>query len=125
MEKPDIMKLVQSTRTDGERLINAADTIYSISMVVIGSIGLIGVISGLITLTAKGFGLAMGLAILFSTAIFCFLSYLFVVMSTHVAKVLVHSSFSTAALLENAAGIEYIPTVNVRKDRSEEDYRKI
>jgi hypothetical protein len=94
----DLESLAQKTREDGARLFGVCELIYKISLVFLWLLGIIGVILTIFILSQIGFiaALATGL----SFAFFILIGYAFAVLTTHVSKVLVHTSFASIAIAE-------------------------
>jgi len=94
----DFESLAQKTREDGARLFGVCELIYKISLVFLWLLGIIGVILTVFILSQVGFiaALATGL----SFAFFILIGYAFAVLTTHVSKVLVHTSFASIAIAE-------------------------
>lgn len=98
MNKQDLSNLSQKTRDDGSRLFGVCELIYKVAIVMIWIIGIIG---GIASLATMKFSFAMGIGMFLSVAAICFMIYMVAVLSTHVGKVLVHTSFATLGLLEH------------------------
>jgi hypothetical protein len=98
MNIKDLESLAQKTREDGARLFGVCELIYKISLVFLWLFGIIGLILTVYILFQVGFiaGLATGL----SFAFFILIGYAFSVLTTHVSKVLVHTSFASIAIAE-------------------------
>lgn len=94
----DIKSLSEKTREDGKRLFGVSELIYKIAIIGISLIGIVGWIAALFAMQEVGFW--FGFSIAFFTFLVCFISYIIAVLTTHVAKVLVHTSFSNVAILE-------------------------
>ena len=97
MNLEDLASLSKKSREDGKRLFGVCDLIYKIAIVGIWFFGIIGGIAAIYmmkTLPMVGFGIAMFVAAV------CFLNYVIAVLMTHVAKVLVHTSFANLGILE-------------------------
>jgi len=94
----DLESLAQKTREDGARLFGVCELIYKISLVFLWLLGIIGVILTIFILSQIGFiaALATGL----SFAFIILIGYAFAVLTTHVSKVLVHTSFASIAIAE-------------------------
>lgn len=97
MNKQDLSSLSQKTREDGKRLFGVCEFLYKAAIVIIWIIAAIGFIASLSTFSSS---ITLSLGILLITAAFCFVNYMLAVLSTHVAKVLVHNSFASLGLLE-------------------------
>jgi hypothetical protein len=98
MNVQELTNLSQKTREDGKRLFGVCELIYNISMVVIWAIGIVG---GIASLGMMSFSVPMGIGMALVVAAICFFNYMIAVLSTHVAKVMVHTSFATLGLLEH------------------------
>jgi len=94
----DIESLSKKTRADGARLFGVCETIYEIAMVGIGIVAFIGFIASVVAGANIFF---LGCIIAVCTVGFCFMSYMLAVIATHVSKVMVHTSFSSIAILEH------------------------
>ena len=103
-------EIVKAGQEDGQRLYSVSTAIYKgliilnyIVAVVGGLIGL-GMLIGAMNANYGGGMMALGaLGVLISTAIACAINYAVAVLSTHVAKVLVHQLFATMAIMEKGA----------------------
>lgn len=98
MNFKDIESLSKKTRADGTRLFGVCETIYEIAMVGIGIVAIIGSIASVV---AGNIVFFWGCIIAVCTVGFCFMSYMLAVIATHVSKVMVHTSFSSIAILEH------------------------
>lgn len=98
MEKIDFEILSRRTKADGKRLFDVCELIYKLAIFIIWIVAAIGTIATIMALQKSA---AVALAVGLGTAIFCFLNYMLAVLSTHVAKVMVHNSFATLGLLEH------------------------
>ena len=98
MNTNDIKSLSEKTRNDGARLFGVSEFIYTCSIIFGWLMGIVGGIISLVVIFKVDFLAGMGIALL--TAIFCFINYIIAVLTTHVAKVLVHTSYSNIGILE-------------------------
>jgi hypothetical protein len=103
MNANEIKSLSEKTRNDGARLFGVSEFIYTCAIIFGWIIGIIGGLLALITIFKLNFWAGMGIALL--TAIFCFANYIIAVLTTHVAKVLVHTSYSNIGILESLSQI--------------------
>jgi len=94
----EIKSLSDKTRSDGGRLFGVSEFIYNLCMILVWIAAIIGGIISLVVMINVHFLAGLGVALL--TAIFCFLNYIVAVLTTHVAKVLVHTSYSNIGILE-------------------------
>jgi len=96
-------ELVRNAREDGKRLFQVVEGIYKFLIAVVKVVGAIGGIFGLYLMSQSGFGggLFVGLMCWLMTAIYCVGTYVFAVLTTHGAKVLVHILFSNLAIMES------------------------
>jgi hypothetical protein len=99
MNLEDIKSLSERTRDDGKRLFGVCEFIYKIAMIGVWFIGIVGGVTALIAMVKASFwiGFVIGIFVF----IVCFVNYIIAVLTTHVAKVLVHTSFSNVAILEH------------------------
>ena len=98
MNTNEIKSLSEKTRNDGARLFGVSEFIYTCAIIFGWLMGIIGGILSLVIIFQVNFLAGMGIALL--TAIFCFINYIIAVLTTHVAKVLVHTSYSNIGILE-------------------------
>jgi len=98
MNTNEIKSLSEQTRNDGARLFGVSEFIYTCAIIFGWIMGIIGGILSLVIIFQANFLAGMGIALL--TAIFCFINYIIAVLTTHVAKVLVHTSYSNIGILE-------------------------
>lgn len=103
-------EIITAGQEDGQRLFMVSTAIYKSLIIlnyvlgVIGSLAGLGMLIGGMAARYGGgtFALA-GLAILVVTAVVCAINYAVAVLSTHVAKVLVHLLFANLAIMEQGA----------------------
>lgn len=98
MDQQDLASLSEKTREDGQRLFGVCELIYKIAIAIIFFMAIVG---GIASIGMMRVSFPMGLGIAIAVGAFCFVNYMIAVLSTHVAKVLVHTSFSTLGLLEH------------------------
>lgn len=99
MNLEDVKTLSTKAREDGQRLFGVCEVMYIIAMVGTVLFGLIGLSGAMIAaININGW---LGVAIAVFTFIFCLLSYMVAVLSTHLGKVAVHTSFASVGLLEH------------------------
>lgn len=101
MTESDISELSHQCRIDGKRLFSVSEMLYKSAIVLNWIIAILGIITFGFSLIEGGFGVGIGIAILIAVALVCTSIYIVAVLSTHVAKVMVHSSFATMGVLEN------------------------
>jgi len=96
-------ELVRNAREDGKRLYQVVQSIYKFLITVNWIMGIIGGFSGLYIIAERyGYGgLFGGITCWVFTAIYCAGTYVFAVLVTHGAKVLVHILFSNLAIMES------------------------
>jgi len=99
MNFEDIKSLSEKTREDGKRLFGVCEFIYKMAMIGVWIIGIFGTITALIAMSKVN--LWMGLGIEIFVLIICFINYIIAVLTTHVAKVMVHTSFASVGILEH------------------------
>lgn len=99
MNLEDVKVLSAKTREDGQRLFGVCEVLYIISMVVTVLFGLIGVAGAVIASINVSVWLGIGIAVF--TLIFCIFGYMIAVLTTHLGKVAVHTSFASVGLLEH------------------------
>lgn len=99
MTPDDIKSLSEKTRSDGKRLFGVCEFIYIIAIIGIWFVGIVGGIGAIFAIKAMGiwFGIGIGLVVL----VICFINYVIAVLTTHIAKVMVHTSFASIAILEH------------------------
>jgi len=100
MDISDIKELSQQARIDGKRLFGVSEFLYNFAIVVNWIIAIVGIcaVFGLISQGSWGFATAILVAVI--VTFICVLNYMFAVLSTHIAKVLVHTSLACVALVE-------------------------
>ncbi len=101
MQASDIEELSQQSRIDGRRLFGVSEFIYKLSIVANWIIGIIGGISSIGLILQGDYGILAGLLIAIVVTFICVLNYIFSVLTTHIAKVMVHTSLACVALVEN------------------------
>jgi hypothetical protein len=99
MTPEDIKSLSTKSREDGKRLFGVCDFIYKLAMVGVWLIGIVGALASVSLIIKDSLWPGIGLAII--VFIICFANYMLAVLTTHVAKVLVHTSFANIAILEH------------------------
>jgi hypothetical protein len=99
MNFEDIKSLSEKTREDGRRLFGVCEFIYKISLILIWFIGIAGGISALTAMFKANFWVGFGIAVF--VFLICFFYYIVTVLFTHIAKVMVHTSFTSVAILEH------------------------
>lgn len=99
MNLEDIKSLSEKTREDGKRLFGVCEFIYKIAMIGVWFIGIVGGLAALMAMAQTSFWLGLGIAII--VFIICFINYIIAVLTTHVAKVMVHTSFASVGVLEH------------------------
>ena len=96
------LEIIKKGQEDGHRLFRVAEAIYK-GLIILNWIGgVIGVIIA-IALLASGQGVVsvmMGIGVIVATAIGCIINYVFAVLMTHGAKVLVHILFANLAVMD-------------------------
>ncbi len=106
MKTEDRTELSAQARKDGARLFGVADSMYKVLIAINWIIGLGGGIGGLATLSQASNSyvapvyVAGGIAIWIITAVACGFNYMFGVLLTHTAKVMVHTSLAAVGILE-------------------------
>ena len=101
MNIDDMKSLSEKTREDGGRLFAVSEWLFKAGMTVIWVIAIVAGIATIALISQGSFGIGMGLILALAATALCFFIYIVTVLSTHVAKVLVHLSFSNIALLEH------------------------
>jgi hypothetical protein len=100
LSEDKINELAETVKIDGKALYNASNLIFVIFMIFNVLCGMGGILLSL--QLSKGMygetGMILGLLL---TAIVCFLQYIFAVLSTHVAKVLVLNLYTNMAILKS------------------------
>jgi hypothetical protein len=94
-------EIISKGKEDGARLFKVAEGIYK-GLIILNWIGgIVGVILAIVCFSeGAGMGIPMGLGVLIATAICCIIDYVFAVLMTHGAKVLVHILFANLAIME-------------------------
>ena len=100
MELSEINELSQQTRVDGKRLFGVAEAIYKFAISINWFIGIVGGIASVVTMGNGGAGIGFGFVIAIITLSICTFNYMIAVLSTHIAKVLVHISFASIGTLD-------------------------
>ena len=94
----EINEIVRKGKNDGVKLINVSATIYTVLIVFNWILGVGGGIGSFVLMSKEGFG--PGIALGIGVVVICSIIYAGAVLSTHVAKVLVHLLFANLANLE-------------------------
>jgi len=101
-------EIVQAGQADGQRLFAVATVIYkgliilNYILAVIGGLVGLGMIEGAMRADyGGGMMFFMAVGVLVGTAIACAINYAAAVLSTHVAKVLVHILFANLAIMDS------------------------
>lgn len=97
MRIDEMASLSTKAREDGKRLFGVCDFLYKLAIFGVWVIAILGGCTSLYAFSHSAY-LALGVALI--TAAVCFINYMIAVLTTHVAKVLVHTSFATVGLLE-------------------------
>jgi len=94
-------ELAQLSRADGKRFYRVVEGLYRYLIVMNWVTGIIGGLVAIIAMMSGGiYGLLAGLIVLAVTGFVCAGNYVFAVLTTHGAKVLVHILFSNLAIME-------------------------
>lgn len=99
MNLEDIKTLSEKTREDGKRLFGVCEFIYNVAIIGIWFVGIVGTIAAIFAMFNANFWIGFGIAVI--VLIICFINYVIAVLTTHIAKVLVHTSFASVAILEH------------------------
>jgi hypothetical protein len=99
MNIDDIKSLSEKARLDGKRLFRVCELIWTVTLVVNWIAAIVGLTAAFVVMYQFNFWAGFGVAVF--TTIACFIYYMLSVLSTHVAKVMVHTSFATVGLLEH------------------------
>ena len=99
MNLEDIKSLSDKTREDGKRLFGVCDFIYKVAIIGIWFVGIVGSIAAIFAIFNANVWVGIGVAVVVLST--CFINYVIAVLTTHIAKVLVHTSFSNLAILEH------------------------
>lgn len=109
-ERQEVVKLGQA---DGTRLFRVSEVVYKVLIILNWITGTLGVVFALaIFATASNSFLGstsevlLGFVVLVVTAFVCVVNYAFAVLTTHVAKVLVHLLFCNLVILERDNSID-------------------
>lgn len=100
MTNSDIKELSNQARIDGRRLFGVSEFLYKFAIVVNWIIAIIGICSVIGLISQGGFGFGVAILVAVVTTFICVLNYMLAVLSTHIAKVLVHTSLACVALVE-------------------------
>ncbi len=100
MEASDIRELSQQARIDGKRLFGVSEFLYKFAIVVNWIIAVVGGFAVIGLMSQGGIGFAAALLVAVVATFICVLNYMVAVLSTHIAKVLVHTSLACVALVE-------------------------
>lgn len=104
MNLEELASLSKKSREDGKRLFVVCDLIYKIAMLGIWFFAIIGGFAAIYMMkTFLMLGIGIGLVV----AAICFVNYMIAVLMTHVAKVLVHTSFANVGVLEHLSEAKY------------------
>lgn len=106
MQESDVKELSQQSRIDGKRLFGVSEFIYKFALIVNWIVGIIGVVVSLGMILQGGYGILAGMLVAIVVAFICVLNYMLAVLSTHIAKVMVHTSLACVALVEQSKKIE-------------------
>lgn len=101
MELLEITELSTQARIDGKKLYKVSEFLFNLAIIFNWIIGLIGAALAVAMLGSEEYGLLRALGIIIIFASICIINYMLAVLSTHVAKVMVHISFASVALMEN------------------------
>ena len=101
MTESDMRELSHQCRLDGKRLFSVSEILYKSAIVLNWIIAILGVIASGFSFKEGGFGVWIGIGILIVVGFVCASIYIVSVLSTHVAKVMVHTSYATMGVLEN------------------------
>lgn len=93
-------ELAQLARQDGKRLFGVVEGIYKYLIVWTWVMGIAGGLVGFVSFSMGRSGLIAGIVVWLATASACAVNYVFAVLATHGAKVLVHILFSNLAIME-------------------------
>lgn len=104
MNLEELASLSKKSREDGKRLFVVCDLIYKIAMLSILFFAIIGGVAAIYMF--KTFP-TVGVVICLVVAAVCFVNYMIAVLMTHVAKVLVHTSFASVGVLEHLSETKY------------------
>ena len=100
-------ELAQRSRQDGLRLFKVAEGIYKFLITMNWITCIAGVAAAIVAFAmsdGSSFGVSSGLMILLLTIFACIVNYVVAVLSTHIAKVLVHLLFTNVAIMEGQGG---------------------
>ena len=98
MNKDGLKSLSEKTREDGKRLFGVCEFIYNLAMIGIFIVAILGIIGTIGLIVNEQIGAAIAIAVI--VFIICFINYMVAVLTTHVGKVLVHTSFASIGILE-------------------------
>jgi len=100
MNREDRIELSEYARRDGKQLVDVAENLYTILVVINWIIGISGAMGGLFAMIQGPVGIGGGLILWIATGAICFFIYIKSVLVTHTAKVMAHTSLATVAILE-------------------------
>ncbi len=122
MNRLDIQSLSLKARGDGARLFGVCELMFKISMVGVWVIAILGIILTIVFFGNREFG--WGIASLITFFVVCYILYAVAVLSTHVGKVLVHTSLASVAIVEHLSENSSILNLNGCRFISEKDLYK-
>ena len=93
-------ELAQLARQDGKRLFGVVEGIYKYLIIWNWVMGIAGGLVGFVSFNMGRIGFLTGIVVWLATASACAANYVFAVLATHGAKVLVHILFSNLAIME-------------------------
>ena len=99
MNDLDMRELSSQARIDARRLFRVSELLYKVALIINWVLGALGVIAAIV---AGSHNFAAGIALIFFTLFVCGLLYIFAVLSTHVGKVLAHTSLACVANMEKS-----------------------
>lgn len=99
MTEQEFQELTHQTRIDGKRLFGVSEYLYKAAIFINWIIAIGGGLIAIYFLTTE---YAKGMAFIVALIVVpvCLVNYILAVLSTHIAKVLVHTSLGTIALVE-------------------------
>lgn len=111
MERSDLQELLTKGKEDGSKLYSAADSLHKLTVKVIITFEVLGLIAGLATMQNAGF--VVGVVVFVLVSVLCVLLYAFATAINNTSKMLAHILFA------NLAAIEYKDSDSPVKVRSD------
>lgn len=101
MDKSEIREISSQARIDGKRLFGVSELLFKIAIIVNWIVAAVGTFAIIGLMAQGGYGILAALLVAIVVAFICVINYMLAVLSTHVAKVMVHTSLACVAIMEN------------------------